>query len=445
MPLSNHRKLQLYAYLGPLPAVVCSLWLLWGGEHAFNTRLTLSVLVLGCWLACSAALLTLIFRPLQTAANLLSALREGDFSIRASRARGNDPLGELYSEINLIGNILRTQRLNAMEATALVSAMMEAIDVAVFAFDEGGCLRLANPAAQRLLGFSTERLLGQHASRFGLAACLEGDPVRVLSQSPFPSHAGSWGLRRCSFREQGRPHTLVLLADLSQALRDEKVKAWQSLVRVLGHELNNSLAPIKSIAGSLGALLRRQPRAEDWEDDLRSGLDIIGSRADGLTRFLQAYSQLARLPAPSPEACSLARLVRQAAALEGRLQVSHEGSADLTLRADPAQLGLLLTNLIRNATEAALLAAHDSASPAEVRIAWTAAAGTLTLTVTDNGIGISNTANLFVPFFTTKPEGSGIGLVLSRQIAENHGGSLGLANRTDGVTGCVATLALPLR
>jgi len=317
--------------------------------------------------------------------------------------------------------------------------------VAVLAFDEQGCLRLANPAAQKLLGFSTERLLGQHASRFGLAACLEGDPVRVLNQSPFPSHAGSWGLRRCSFREQGRPHTLILLADLSQALRDEKVKAWQSLVRVLGHELNNSLAPIKSIAGSLGTLLRRQPRAEDWEEDLRSGLDIIGSRADGLTRFLQAYSQLARLPSPTPETCSLERLVRHAAALEGRLRVQLGASPDLLIRADPAQLGLLLTNLIRNATEAAQLATHENAPPAEVCIAWTATAASLTLTVTDNGIGISNTANLFVPFFTTKPEGSGIGLVLSRQIAENHGGSLGLCNREDGVTGCVASLSLPLR
>jgi len=251
------------------------------------------------------------------------------------------------------------------------------------------------------------------------------------------------GLRRTQFREGGRPHQLVVIADLSQPLREEELKAWQDLVRVLGHELNNSLAPIKSIAGSLSTVLQREPRPPDWEADMRTGLDIIAARAEGLARFLQAYSRLARLPPPSLAPCPLLELVQRVIALETRMVITLREGPALDLRCDPAQIEQALINLTQNAVESVLEQPNTSGSAASVRLGWRRDGVMAEISIEDNGPGIAQTANLFVPFFTTKREGSGIGLVLCRQIAESHGGSLSLANR-EGGPGCVATLRIPV-
>lgn len=449
------RTLRWLAFAGTAPGVLCSLWLLWQANFRFPPTLTLSVALLVLWLLVASLLVERTVRPLQTAANLLSALREGDFSVRAHRGKGEDPLGVLYSEINLLGNTLRQQRLSALEATALVTAVMEAIDVAVFAFDEQQLLRLVNPAGQRLLRAPAEVLLGRPAEALKLEQCLEGEPVRVLPVSPFEQNAGAWGLRRCSFREEGRSHTLVVLADLSQALRAEQSKAWQSLVRVLGHELNNSLAPIKSLSVSLCALSKKTKRAEDWETDLQTGLEVIASRAEGLNHFMQAYSRLARLPAPMRTEVALVGLIKETAELETRVPVQWHCEPLPLLPLDAGQIGQVLVNLVKNAAESTLLAREErlekggagvtvALEPHEPIVLTCRRRGTAVLIeVADRGIGLSTTANLFVPFYTTKPGGSGIGLALSRQIAENHGGTLTLLAQPSG-PGCVATLSLPL-
>lgn len=446
MRLTHDRRIFIYALLGALPAVVASLCLLWTGDWSFNLQLTLSLLVLGVWLGFAAAIHGRVVRPLQTAANLLSALREGDYSIRARDACDDNPLGELFVEINRLSSLLRSQRLTALEATALVQAVMEAIDVSVFAFDNERRLRLANPAGQRLLGSPIEKLLGRTAAELGLAECLEGETSRILTTTRFPGATGRWALRRTTFREQGLPHSLVVIADFSQELRAEETKAWQRLVRVLGHELNNSLAPIKSIAGSLGTLFRRQPRAPDWEEDMISGLEIIAARSEGLTRFMQAYARLAKLPAPTLAPSALAKLVRRVAALDTRLPVRVEACPDVTIRIDGAQIEQVLVNLLKNAIDSTLEAAGSASDGVErtVSVRWRIAGAMVELCIADDGTGIANPSNLFVPFFTTKREGSGIGLVLCRQIAENHGGTLTLENRPAPQQGCLARLRLPL-
>ena len=370
--------------------------------------------------------------------NLLLALREGDFSFRARGARRRDPLGDVLSEINGLGHTLQTQRRGALEATALLSAVIKEIDVAIFAFDAAGVLRLVNPAGQALLGQPGERLLGREAASIGLLECLEGEPNRLLSPAAFPRAFGRWGMRRTTFREDGRPHQLVVLGDLSRPLREEQLKAWQRLVRVLGHELNNSLAPIKSIAATLGTSMERSPRPPDWEQDMQGGLGIIASRAESLERFLQGYTRLAKLPPPQSAAFDLPAILRRAAALEHRIEVEVRPGPNVALVADAAQVEQAVINLVKNAVEASL----DQRFP-QVRISWRISSGAAEVSVEDNGAGIEDTANLFVPFFTTKPEGSGIGLVLCQQIAENHGGSLDLYNRDDR-TGCIAILRLPL-
>jgi nitrogen fixation/metabolism regulation signal transduction histidine kinase len=442
--LSHEHTILLNALLAGLPAVVVALCFLWLVDPTPTPKVqwTLTLLIALCWFGFALAAQNRVVRPLQTMANLLSALREGDFAIRARGARRDEPLGDVMAEINTLSRTLQEQRLSALEATALLRTVMEEINIAIFAFDAERKLRLANHAAQLLLAKPAERILGRDAAEIGLAECLEGESARLL-QIAFPGGSGRWGMRRSEFREGGRPHQLVVIADLSRTLREEELQAWQRIVRVLGHELNNSLAPIKSIAGSLGALLRSPQRAPDWETDMRGGLDIIATRADSLARFMQAYARLARLPQPTLAPCELAPLLRRIVALETRLPVQLLPSPDVTLVCDAAQIEQLIINLVKNAVEAVLEQRHATGAGAGVRVSWRRTGNFLDVLVLDDGPGVAQTSNLFVPFFTTKPEGSGIGLVLCRQIAENHGGTLTLANRPD-APGCIATLRLPV-
>jgi signal transduction histidine kinase len=309
----------------------------------------------------------------------------------------------------------------------------------VFAFDAAGRLRLANRAGERLLARPAERLLGADAAELGLAEVLRSDAPRVLDLT-FPAGPGRWEVRHGTVRQGGLPLQLLVLADVSRALRDEERQAWQRLIRVLGHELNNSLAPIKSVAGSLESLLVRPRRPADWEDDLRRGLAVIAARAEALSRFMEAYSRLARLPPPQLQEVAVAPLVQRAARLETRVPVAVDAGPDVRVTADADQLEQLLINLLRNAAEASL------ETGGRVRVGWAMADGgasQVEVWVDDEGPGLPQTANLFVPFFTTKAQGSGIGLVLSRQIAEAHGGTLSLQNRQPG-PGCRARLRLPL-
>ena len=443
----HEQRIFYYALLAGLPAMIVAEALIWTGSLSSNSQWTLTLLLVSFWFGFSLALRERVVRPLQTMANLLTALREGDFSTRARGANRDEPLGDVLAEINLLGSVLQEQRLGALEATALLRTVMEEIDVAIFAFDSHETLRLVNRAGQELLAQPAERILGRAAGELDMADCLTGDQTRVLNRT-FPGGAGRWGMRRTSFREGGLPHSLVVIADLSQPLREEELKAWQRLVRVIGHELNNSLAPIKSIAGSLTTILRRPKKPADWEDDLRGGLEIFATRAEGLNKFMQSYAQLAKLPPPSRQPVGLAPLLRRIATLEHRVAVQVEAGADVVARIDAAQIEQAVINLVKNAVEASLEAnAGRSHPPIEapggVWIRWHQTAGAVDVLVEDDGPGIANVQNLFVPFFTTKPSGSGIGLVLCRQIAENHGGNLTLENR-DGTPGCRARLRLPL-
>ena len=388
------------------------------------------------WLAFTFAVRHRIRFPLQTLANLLAGMREGDFSTRARGSTRDDALGELVIEVNTLADTLREQRLGAMEATRLLRTVMTEIELAVFTFDQGQRLRLVNRAGEKLLARLSEQLLGRSAEELGLANCLQGEPVRTV-QATFPGGIGRWGMRRTSFRQGGVPHQLLVLTDLSRALRDEERQAWQRLVRVLGHELNNSLAPIKSIAGSLENLVQRHPKPEDWEEDMHHGLAIISARAESLTRFMEAYSTLARLPPPTRRPLIVADWVRRVARLETRVKVTVDEGPPVTMQADADQLDQLLINLVRNAADASL------ETGGSVIIRWQKNGKFVEVSVVDQGPGLSNTSNLFVPFFTTKPKGTGIGLVLSRQIAEAHGGSVTLQNRAGG-PGCEAHVRLPL-
>jgi nitrogen fixation/metabolism regulation signal transduction histidine kinase len=432
--LSHDGRIFLMALLAGLPALLVSMILLWRGDYPARAQWTLTVVVVSVWLGFAASIRYHVVFPLQTLSNLLAALREGDYSIRGREARERDALGDVTREINDLAQTLHAQRLDALEATALLRKVMEEIDVAVFSFDGERRLRLVNRAGERLLKTSQELLLGQSAEDLGLDIFLQGDAPSLVDAG-FPGSTGRWEVRRSTFRQGGLPHQLLVLSDLTRALREEELKAWQRIVRVIGHELNNSLAPIKSISGSLRALMSKPSRPADWEEDMRRGLSVIGSRSESLGRFMEAYARLARLPQPKLQPVDIGSLVRRAAGLETRVEVRLKPGPDVIVQADPDQIEQLMINLIRNAVDAAMETGGGVTS------GWTLTPGHVDVWIQDEGPGLANTTNLFVPFFTTKPGGSGIGLVLSRQIAEAHGGSLTLDNRKN-ASGCEARLRL---
>jgi len=433
--LVHEERILALALIAGAPAVLTSMLILWLGDYTPRVQWTLTAIIAGVWLGVSFGLRERVASPLRTLANLLEAMREGDYSIRG-RVKREDALGEVMEQVNAMSATLRVQRLGALEATTLLRKVMEEINVAVFAFDAEHKLRLVNRASERLLNQPSERLLGESAASLGLDAYLEGEAQRTVART-FPGGTARWGISRSLFREGGLPHQLLVVTDLTRPLREEELKAWQRLVRVLGHELNNSLAPIKSIAGSLESILVRQPRPDDWEEDMSRGLAVIAARSEALSRFMSAYARLARLPRPTLGPVEIGALVRRVVGLETRIAPMLQPGPDMTVDADADQLEQLLINVIRNAADASL------ETGGAVRVGWDRQDSRLTVWVRDEGPGLPNTSNLFVPFFTTKPTGSGIGLVLSRQIAEAHGGTLTLQNVPDG-PGCEARLVLPL-
>ena len=436
---SVHRSLEhsvfLLVVIAGLPAALALIYLTWGQDYSFEVRWTLTTFILLVWFGCAMVAYQMVQRVLFLQADLLGALREGDYSIRGTGAKKGTGGDLVMVEINALGDTLQRQRTEAVESTALLQSVMGAIDVAVFAFDMDERLVLVNPAGERLLGLSSSRLLGHHAEELHLANCLAGDTPRMLDR-PFGPESGRLELRRSTFRRDGKPHQLLVFADLSRALREQEQQAWQRIVRVLSHEINNSLTPIKSIAHSIRRMISRVPDIPR-ADEIQDGLNLIETRSGALGRFLRSYAQLARLPKPQLKNFQVMPIARRIAELEDRLPVSVMASDDVVITADPDQIEQLLINIVRNAVDATL------ETGGQVWIDWKQADGALQITVEDEGQGLPDTSNLFVPFFTTKPNGSGIGLALSRQIAEAHGGTISLENRIP-APGCRATLRLPL-
>ncbi len=435
-PLPYERRILFLALAAGSVSTAVALLLLWFGNFTPRVQWTLTVLIAIAWLGFAFSAEQRVVFPMRTLSNLLAALREGDFSIRARGANRDDVLGEVLREVNALGDTLHRQRLGAMEATALLRKVMEEIDVAVFAFDGNSRLRLVNRAGERLLDQPAIRLMGKTSSELGLAGALAHDGPFIESIA-FPGKSGRWEIRRGSFREGGLTHQLLVISDLSRALREEERQAWQRLIRVLGHEMNNSLAPIKSVAENLATIIKRQQRAADWEDDMQRGLTVIATRSDSLARFMNAYARLAKLPPPTFQKIEVGPWIRRVVGLEPRMNIQLQPGPDLKIQADPDQLEQLMINLVHNAVDASLETGGG------VRVGWKTEDSYLEVWVEDEGPGIPNPTNLFVPFFTTKPGGSGIGLVLSRQIAEAHRGTLTLENVLQG-HGCEARLRLPL-
>jgi nitrogen fixation/metabolism regulation signal transduction histidine kinase len=442
-------RVWFYSFLVALPGIAVAIVLIWLQSWSTSGKVTFSFTILAAWAIFAAALHDQTIRPLQTLANVVAALREEDYSFRARGAAIDDALGELSLEVNALADLLADQRLRAIEATAVLRRVVQEIDAPLFAFGPDRVIKLVNPAGEKLLQQTAEQLLGRTADKTGLASCLDAQNEGLVAL-PVNGSSVRWVVRRSRFRERGQPHTLVVLSDVSRALREEERSAWQRLIRVLGHELNNSLTPIKSIAGSLGARLAESQMDTEQRSDFERGLAIIEARTASLNRFLQAYRRLAQMPPPNVKAVKLRPMVERVVMLETRMPVTMRSGGDVTLMVDSDQVEQMLINLVRNAVEATVemkatvtnSGLEEQPAPPEVGVQWAVEGLNVVLVIDDNGPGLLNPSNAFVPFYTTKPSGSGIGLALSRQIAEAHGGSIELTNRK-GSSGCEVRVRLP--
>jgi len=434
------RQIIVGSFLSGLVSSTALLILLWMSDISTPLKLVFTGLILLPWLGFTWGLKAKLVFSVRTLSNFLGALGESDYSMRARGSCRGDALGEAIWEANALAELMREQRLGAFEATGLLRQVMGQIDVAMFGFDNNQRLQLINEKGRQLLGRGPEKSMGCTISELGLAHCLEGPTPRMLDLA-LPGALGRWELRRGNYREKGVSHQLLFLSDLTRTLHEEERLAWKRLIQILRHEIGNSLTPIQSVAGSLQSLMHRQPRPDDWEEDLSKGLEIVAERSETLHRFIKSYSRLTRLPEPQVSDVDVRTLVQHVAELETRIPVSIVAGPEQVVQADHDQLEQLLINIVTNAVEASMESQPDKGG--EVSMGWQLDDTGLQIWVEDDGPGLTQGNEVFVPFFTTKLHGSGIGLALSRQIAEAHGGLLTLENRVDG-SGCRACLTLPL-
>jgi nitrogen fixation/metabolism regulation signal transduction histidine kinase len=430
----EHRLVLLASFVAA-PGLIAALVLLWIVDLPQTARITITLTLVAATLFMIQILRRRTVFPIRTLSSVVAGIREQDYTLRFRESDADDALADLAAEVNLLTDAMRQRHFDNEQTSALVRAVLGELDSAIFLFDRKGRLQQTNRAGERLLRIETAEAIGKTIEELSLTACV-AQPLPATIEMAFPGGSGRWAVRHSVFREKDGTHLLLTISDLSRALRDEELLAWQRLARVLTHELNNSLASIRSIVGTLQQIVLSDQPPDDWRDDAKRGFEVIASRVESLTRFARAYGRLARLPQPDRAPVAIETLVDRVAALSFALPIRVAAGPAATLFVDSDQIEQLLINIVQNAVDAAVETGGD------VTIGWEVLDGSLQLSVLDEGPGLSSTKNLFVPFFTTKPEGTGIGLVLSRQIAEAHQGTLTLRNRDSG--GCEAMLTLPI-
>ncbi len=432
----NIRQLLLYGFLSMLPGILFTLWFLFIGDYGALEWYTTLFLLVALSGALYAQFASKVAQPWNGIANMIQSLREEDYSLRLRKQDGKDPIGAAFEEINLLSDMLQKGRMNFVETHELFLQVVKRINAAIFCFDPENDLVLANPKGMELLGNEIEKPEGQSAESLGLQSLFEAEPDKAVSFD-FPAKSGRWLISRGAYRQEGKPYTLVIVNDVGRPLREEELIAWHRLIRVLGHEINNSMTPLISLTDSLSKLVNKDELPEGWQTDLKEGLSIVSRRVKNLSQFIKGYSQLAKLPLPNKGQVNLKNLMQRVFSLNALPNVSLEDGEDCVLNADEAQIEQLIINVLKNAIEA------SNETKGSVQGGWLANKDNVTIWIQDEGTGLANTENVFVPFFTTKSTGTGIGLAISRQIVEAHLGSIKIENREDR-SGCKVTVRLPI-
>ncbi|TDR44826.1 PAS domain-containing protein [Tahibacter aquaticus] len=377
-----------------------------------------------------------VLRRVRALSNLVEAAHAQDFSIKAAHARESGELGELYRQLNVLIGDLEAGRHTEQELLGMLQKVVDQISVAIVACDAYDRIRLVNPLAAQLLRVPPEQLIGTDYAATPLAAIPFSAEPRVVDFR-FPGAESRWQVSQQFYRRQGRPSRIVFVVDLRLALAEEEILVWQRLIRVISHEVNNSLTPIMSLCQTLENVVARGDAAQQM-DIMRDGLDVISQRAKGLKEFISVYARIARLPEPQKVVFPAARLLQRVLAMFPGGAVERVGSEpQANLFGDPVHLEQALINLVKNAVEA------NDGHAVPVQFGCRVVDGNAEFEIVDNGAGIRNLGNLFVPFYTTKPGGAGVGLVLCRKIAAKHHGQVSLENRGD-APGAVARLSVPL-
>ena len=378
-------------------------------------------------------------RPLAPVLSMFRALsgtvtsyRDGDFAFSLAWNR-NDELGDLVTAHNKLGDTLRRQREALVQRELLLDTMVQNTPVAMVLCDPGGHIVYGNLAARKLLadgrrleGLRFEDLMAAAPEALREAVERGGDGLFLVERD---GEEDVFHLARSGFRLNGRPHELFVLRHLTAELHRQEVRTWKKVIRVISHELNNSLAPVASLAHSGSELLKRGKH-----EQLEKVFTTIAERARHLEQFIQGYARFAKLPTPRVETIGWSELVDR---LRTQVVFQLDGVLpDAPARFDPAQLEQALVNLLRNA--------HESGSPADgVSLRVRRIPSGVAIEVCDRGPGMTETvlSNALLPFYSTKRGGTGLGLALVREIAEAHGGRVALANRKD--SGLCVTITLP--
>ncbi len=377
---------------------------------------------------------------LRTSANLIESMNCGDHSVRARQDHSGGVLNEFNQTFNKLSESLAQQRLLTKEHQILLNKVISQIDVAIIAIDNKSGISLMNPNAEKLFKCRFEEVENWPVSTLGLQNIIAGEHRKVVEFEIEHAKKKVY-IYTDEYFENGVKHKLIFITDIQSILRDEEYLVWQKLLRVLSHEINNSLAPIASISETLTRLLK-QPITQNYFEqelkaDVQDGLSVITERANSLNNFIKRYQELTKLPLPDKKLVNLSSLINTVIALFGDSIITANGPK-LMVYADESQVQQVLINLVKNA-----LQAMHGEQDGVLSIVWVKDEKLINIKLTDQGTGISNLDNIFVPFYTTKEQGSGIGLVLSRQIINNHGGDLTLANRTE-QQGVEATITLPI-
>ena len=355
--------------------------------------------------------------PFHILANQVRSIHQGDYTQRLITYPKHHAIGFLHEEINTLADELQNNRLSTIESNRRFQYLIDQLEIGVISFDENWTTTLINKHLSRLYDKSPEQLNGKKCDELGLDGLMEATSGRTIWIT-FPGKSSRYVIHANDFRDEGKPQHLFLLTDVNSQLREEERLAWQRLIRVLGHELNNSLTPIISLTNSLKKRILKGVVDEVQEESIEA-LDIISNRASGMNRFVSDYARLAKLPKPNRQSLNLSECLHRVEQLLSIGNLTIKQQTDVRIMADRDQIEQLFINIIKNAAQAV------EAASGTILLHWERESTDVVVYVDDNGPGIEKMDNLFVPFFSTKPGGSGIGLVLSRQIAEGNGGFTG--------------------
>lgn len=433
--ISTDIRIFLWVLASAIPMLVLLGFLFFDEKLTTGMQLLISGISVGWVVIVASIVREKVIHHIRTLSNLIEAIRAEDYSLKSSRTREPGELAELYQQVNALNDKLKESRQSEMELQNILEKIVNQINVAIVACDVDDRISLVNKLASKLLRQSADSLIGSDLSSTPFSQ-LPLDKDSQLLDYAFPGADGRWQINQQHYRHHGKPGRILFITDLKQVLSEEETNAWQRLIRVIGHEVNNSLTPITSICQTVDTLMQR-PYEERNEDDIREGLGVISERAKGLKEFISVYSRIARLPEPQKVIFSVGALIKKIRGMYQDAKVTFpENVPDIELFGDPVHIEQILINLIKNGIEAN----QESELPLEFSIELEDEH--CEFIIRDKGLGISNPANLFVPFYTTKPQGAGIGLTLCRQIAAKHNGHVTLGNRKD-TKGAVAKLILP--